>query len=44
VYDTETISSFQKGTYLQYQVSGTVVIKMISMNGTNVLLSGMFFD
>ncbi len=44
VLDTETISSFTKGVYLQWAVAGDVTIKVTSLAGPNAVLSGLFFD
>ncbi len=44
VLDTETISNFNDGLYLQWQITGNVVIQFSGMGGTNAVLSGLFFD
>ncbi len=44
VLDTETLSSFSGGIYLQWAVSGNVVIKFTSLAGPNAVVSGLFFD
>jgi len=44
VLDTETISSFNTGVYLQWQVSGNVVITLKCLGGPNSVLNGLFFD
>ncbi len=44
VLDTETISNFNDGLYLQWQITGNVIIKFSGMGGTNAVLSGLFFD
>ncbi|MGO9463511.1 MAG: hypothetical protein ACLQVF_05025, partial [Isosphaeraceae bacterium] len=44
VLDTETISNFNGGLYLQWQITGNVIIQFSGMGGTNALLSGLFFD
>ncbi len=44
VLDTETVSSFGGGTYLQWKVSGNVVIKVSAVAGANAVLTGLFFD
>ena len=44
VLDTETISSFHSGLYLDYQVSGNLLIKFTRTSGANALLSGLFLD
>ena len=44
VLDTETISSFSGGVYLQWMVTGSVVIKVIKLDGPNAVVSGIFID
>ena len=44
VLDTETISSFSGGTYLQWVVTGNVLIKVTNLAGPNAVLSGLFID
>jgi CSLREA domain-containing protein len=44
VLDTETVSSFTAGVYLDWEVSGNVVIKITRLTGTNAVLGGLFFD
>ncbi len=44
VLDTESVSSFHGGVYLDWQVSGHVVIKITKITGGNAVLSGLFFD
>ena len=44
VLDTETISSFSSGVYLDWQVSGNVVIKITRLAGANAVLNGVFID
>ena len=44
VLDTETISSFSGGTYLDWRVSGNVLIKITNLAGANAVLSGLFLD
>ncbi len=44
VLDTETVSSFSKGVYLQWEVSGDIVITLTKTAGPSALLSGLFFD
>ena len=41
---TETVSSFHSGEYLQYAVSGNVLITNTHLTGANAVLSGLFFD
>jgi hypothetical protein len=42
--DTETISSFSGGDYLQWAVTGNVVITVKCLAGPNAVISGLFFD
>src|SRR5262249_53320254 len=42
--DTESVSSFHGGLYLDWQVGGNVVIKITRVSGANAVLSGLFFD
>jgi hypothetical protein len=44
VLDTETVSSFTSGVYLQWAISGNVVIKITKASGPNAVISGLFFD
>ena len=44
ILDTETISSFSSGEYLQWKVSGSVVIRVTCLSGVNAVISGVFFD
>ncbi len=44
VLDTETISNFYGGLYLQWNITGNVVIQFSGMGGNNAVLSGLFFD
>ncbi len=44
VLDTETVSSFTSGVYLEWQVSGDVVITITKEAGANAVLSGLFLD
>ena len=44
VLDTETISNFWGGDYLEWTVSGDVVIKITNLASPNAVLSGLFFD
>ncbi len=44
VLDTETISNFNGGDYLQWKVSGNVVITVTKLAGINAVLSGVFLD
>ena len=44
VLDTETLSSFKGGDYLQWAVSGDVEIKVTRLAGPNAVISGLFLD
>jgi len=44
VLDTETISNFNTGLYLQWQLTGNVIIQFSAMGGMNAVVSGLFFD
>jgi predicted outer membrane repeat protein len=44
ILDTETITSFHSGAYLNWAISGNVVIKITKTGGANAVLSGLFFD
>ncbi len=44
VLDTESISSFSGGIYLDWKVSGHVVITIINQGPANALVNGLFFD
>ena len=44
VLDTETISSFSSGVYLEWAVSGNVLITITQHGGPNAVLSGLFLD
>ncbi len=44
VLSTQTISSFSGGVYLQWQISGNVLITITKLAGPNSVLSGLFFD
>ena len=44
VLDTETVSSFTKGTYLNWIVQGDVVITFTKESGVNAVVSGIFLD
>ncbi len=44
VLDTETVSSFQSGVYLDWSVSGNILITIRSLSSANAVLSGLFFD
>ncbi|MHB1559843.1 MAG: NPCBM/NEW2 domain-containing protein, partial [Isosphaeraceae bacterium] len=44
VLDSETILSFTNGEYLQWAVSGNVIIKVTGLSGPNAVISGVFLD
>ena len=44
VLDTETVSSFHSGVYLEWAVTGNVLITITKLSGANAVLSGLFFD
>ena len=44
VLDTETISSFTNGVYLDWKVSGNLVITITRTAGANAVLNGVFLD
>ncbi len=44
VLDTETISSFSGGVYLQWAVSGDVEINVTNLGPVNAVVSGLFLD
>ena len=44
VLNTETVTSFHSGVYLDYAVSGNVDITITRQAGANAVLSGLFFD
>ncbi len=44
VLSTESVSSFASGVYLDYAVSGKVVITITRQAGPNAVLSGLFLD
>ncbi len=44
VLDTETISSFVNGVYLDWKVSGNLVITITRTAGANAVLNGVFLD
>ena len=44
VLDTETLSNFYSGVYLQWKLSGSVVITVKTLAGADSVLSGIFFD
>ena len=43
VLDTRTISSFQNGDYLTWNLKGHVQFRVTSTAGLNAVVSGLFF-
>jgi streptogramin lyase len=44
VLSTQTVSSFHTGVYMNYTISGNVLITITKEAGSNAVLSGLFFD
>ena len=44
VLSTQSVSSFYTGVYLNYTISGNVLITITKTGGANAVLSGLFFD
>jgi hypothetical protein len=44
VLDTQSVSSFHNGIYLDYAVSGHIVITLTRTGGSDAVLSGLFLD
>src|SRR5688572_27275120 len=44
VLDTRTLSSFQNGVYLSWNVKGAIKLRISKLGGNNVVLNGLFFD
>ena len=44
ILDTRTISNFSGGAYLQWTVTGNVIITVTRLTGPNAVVSGLFFD
>ena len=44
VLSTQSVSSFHSGVYLNYTISGNVLITITKTGGANAVLSGLFFD
>ena len=44
VLSTETVSGFSGGAYLNWTISGNVLITITKLTGPNAILSGLFFD
>ncbi len=44
VLDTQTLSNFTGGTYLKWQLSGSVQIRVTDISGSSAVISGVFVD
>ncbi len=44
ILDTETVSNFSNGVYLQWNVTGNVIITVTRQAGNNAIVSGVFID
>ena len=44
VLSTQSVSSFSTGVYMDYTISGNVLITITKTGGDNAVLSGLFFD
>ena len=44
VLDTETLSNFSAGVYLDWRLSGDVIITVTRLAGPSAVVSGLFFD
>ncbi len=44
ILDTETISNFADGAYLQWDVTGNVIITVTPLAGPNAVINGLFVD
>ena len=44
VLSTQSVSSFHSGVYMNYTISGNVLITITKTGGANAVLSGLFFD
>ena len=44
VLNTESVSSFSGGDYLDYTISGNVLVTITRTAGANAVLNGLFFD
>jgi hypothetical protein len=44
VLDTRSISSFQNGEYLTWDIKGHVQFRVTSTAGPNAVISGIFFE
>jgi hypothetical protein len=44
ILDTRTVSGFQGGEYLTWDLSGHVQLRITYLAGYNAVLSGLFFE
>jgi hypothetical protein len=44
VLDTQSLSSFQNGKYLVWNLTGHVILRVTNTGGINGVISGLFFD
>ena len=44
VLDTRTISNFYNGSYVVWDINGSVKVTVTALSGPNAVISGMFFD
>ncbi len=44
ILDTETVSNFSNGVYLQWNVTGNVIITITRQAGNNAIVNGVFID
>ena len=44
VLDSQNLSSFQNGTYLVWNLSGHVILRVTNTSPVNAVISGLFFD
>ena len=44
VIDTQSVSGFNGGKYLVWNIAGSVTIHISVTGGLNAVLSGMFYD
>jgi hypothetical protein len=44
ILDTRTISNFYNGSYVVWNITGSVKVTITSLSGPNAVISGIFFD
>jgi hypothetical protein len=44
VLDTQSLSSFQNGKYLVWNLTGHVILRVTNTGGINAVISGLLFD